>query len=339
MTYRSCKAVFFGLEGLAVSPAERAFFKEVNPLGFILFARNIESRDQVKKLTAELASIVGHSRPLILIDQEGGRVARLKPPHWRKSPAAGLFAGLAAQNKEQAGEGVYVNARLIASELHELGITVNCAPMADLLAPGSHEIVGDRAYGSDPDQVSFLAQKMAEGLLDGGVLPVLKHIPGHGRAKVDSHFSLPVVDVSLEELKKTDFVPFKALSHIPMGMTAHILYTAIDKNRVATLSPDVIRLVREELGYDGLLMTDDISMKALSGSLATLTTQSIEAGCDVVLHCNGKMKEMQEIAAACPKISDASLARLERAVLQIKSPEEFDVAEAESKLSALFQVA
>ncbi|MBN8531802.1 MAG: beta-N-acetylhexosaminidase [Alphaproteobacteria bacterium] len=317
-------AVIFGCEGLKLTEWERGFFAKSDPLGFILFARNCESPAQVKALVAELRASVGRPDAPILIDQEGGRVARLKPPHWRHCPPAGAFAAFMAVDKEAAAKAVYLNARLIAAELAGLGITVDCAPLADIPVPGAHDIIGDRAYGLEPHQVSTLARRMGQGLIDGGVIPVLKHIPGHGRATADSHESLPVVDADIETLRKTDFQPFKALKDLPWGMTAHILYTALDKERVATLSPTVIALIREELGFDGLLLSDDISMKALAGSFAERTKAVLDAGCDVVLHCNGKREEMEEIASAARPLTQAAesrVARAEKMIADARKPE------------------
>lgn len=319
------KAVILGIAGLELSEDEKRFFATVNPLGFILFSRNCDNPEQIKKLLYSLKQILGRDNFLILIDQEGGRVARLKPPHWRKSPPAALFADIADMSIGQAKKSTYANARLIARELYELGINVNCAPLADVPVQDSHDIIGDRAYGDTPHQVSILAEAMARGLLDGGILPVLKHIPGHGRARADSHENLPTVTESLKELQATDFVPFKALSYLPLGMTAHILYTAIDDKLPATLSPTVIDLIRGEMiGFNGLLMSDDISMKALSGNLGDLSKQTIKAGCDVVLHCNGKMIEMQEITNALEQISDITAERFNKVLLQLNHPKEYD---------------
>lgn len=337
------KAVIFGCAGTSLSDAEKSFFKTHNPLGFILFARNCESPAQVKKLVADLKATVSHDMPLVLIDQEGGRVARLKPPHWRASPAAGKFADKAkidhsnSKTWSASRAAVYWNARLIASELHGLGINVNCAPLADVPSPDCHDIIGDRAYGKDPEQVSILAAEMARGLQDGGVLPVLKHIPGHGRAKVDSHEDLPVVDAPLESLRKTDFVPFMRLKNIPLGMTAHITYTAIDAKDPATLSKKVIKVIRDEIGFDGLLMSDDLSMKALKGDFGALTKASLAAGCDLVLHCNGKMEEMQPIAENCRELDKDGLHRLSVAWEKLKKPEALDTEFAESNVSGYLQ--
>jgi beta-N-acetylhexosaminidase len=319
----------FGLAGTQISKEEKSFFSRVNPLGFILFARNCETPDQVKQLTKALRELLQREDVLILIDQEGGRVVRLKPPHWRKAPPAGAFAAIADSSIAAAKAAVYANARLIARELHDAGINVDCAPLADVPVPGAHDIIGDRAYGDDPHQVSILAARMASGLLDGGVLPVLKHIPGHGRAKADSHEALPVVSEPIDVLQKSDFIPFKALSHLPLGMTAHILYTAMDAKLPATLSKTVIDFIRNDIGFDGLLMSDDISMKALSGSLEKLTQKSLAAGCDIVLHCNGKREEMEAVAKALLPLADKAERRFERALAKLNKPADYDFALAE----------
>jgi beta-N-acetylhexosaminidase len=307
------KPLIVGLEGTTLTGEERRFIGDEQPLGFILFQRNCETPEQVTALTRALREETGRERLYILIDQEGGRVARLRPPHWRDAPACGIFAGIAASNAARACRLTYLNAQLIASELAALGITVDCAPVADLPAPGSHSIIGDRAYGDTPEQVALLAREMAEGLRAGGVLPVLKHIPGHGRAHADSHEELPVVDAPLAELEASDFLPFRALADLPFAMTAHIRYTALDPELPATLSPTVLRYIRERIGFRGLLMSDDVSMKALSGDLGALSRQILAAGCDIVLHCNGTMEEMRRIAAALEPVSAPMSARLDSA--------------------------
>ncbi len=289
-----------GLEGEVLTTDEKTLIRDCPPAGFILFQRNCSTPEQVKALVASLHEAMGTQHLLVLIDQEGGRVARLKPPHWRKAPPAGLFAAIAKGDMNRAKQLVYLNARMLAAELRELGITVDCAPLADIPVAGSHDIIGDRAYGENAVQVTALATEMARGLMEGCILPVLKHIPGHGRATSDSHEELPTVTASLSELEASDFIPFKELSHLPLGMTAHIRYTALDADRPATLSPTVIRYIREKIGFTGLLMSDDLSMKALSGDLGTLAIDTLRAGCDLVLHCNGKMHEMRQIAKALP---------------------------------------
>lgn len=326
------KAVIYGCEGLSLTEEERRFFTEQNPLGFILFARNCDNPAQVKALVDELKATVSHREALVLIDQEGGRVARLRPPHWRAYPAARTLADLADKNVQHAAEAIYLNSRLIADELVQLGINVDCLPLADVPVEGSHAIIGDRAYGDEPERVAMLAREASQGLLDSGVLSVLKHIPGHGRALVDSHEDLPVVSADIDELRATDFAPFKELADIPLGMTAHVLYDAIDAENVATLSPAVIQLIREEIGFDGLLMTDDLSMKALKGDFAQLTRDALHAGCDVILHCNGKMEEMQAIASTVTALSGEAAARAERAGKWLSRNEPFDVDVAQNRL-------
>ncbi len=286
------KPVIFGCAGKTLSKEEREFFTKHQPYGFILFARNIETPEQVKALVNELRSTVKHHAP-ILIDQEGGRVCRLKPPHWPHPPACGAFES--AEEPEQAA---YNSGKDIAMELSALGIDVDCAPMIDVRQKDAHDIVGDRAFSDNPEKVIKLGRAFMKGLQDGGVEPIIKHIPGHGRAKSDSHLELPVVDASLEELRKTDFAPFKALNEAPYAMTAHIIYKAIDPENCATQSKKVIDIIRNEIGFKGQLMTDDLSMKALTGTFKERTKRSLAAGCDLILHCNGEMKEMLEIASA-----------------------------------------
>jgi beta-N-acetylhexosaminidase len=305
----SMQAAIYGLSGLTLTAEEKHFLREANPYGFILFARNCESPEQIRSLVLSLKEAVGRDALPVLIDQEGGRVARLKPPHWRAAPPGERFAKIAMSNLSRAEHAVYTNARLIAAELASLGITVNCAPLADIPAPGSHDIIGDRAYGETPEQVIALARQMARGLLSGGVLPVLKHIPGHGRARVDSHEDLPVVTEDLATLEATDFVPFRALKDIPLGMTAHIIYTALDAENCATVSPRAIAYIREKIGYDGLLMSDDLSMKALKGNFRERAEKTLVAGCDLVLHCNGKMEEMVPVAEGAATMTSEAVRR------------------------------
>ncbi len=331
----SPRAAIFGLKGTSLLDEEKGFFARQNPLGFILFARNCESPQQLKTLTADLRGLLGRKDVPILIDQEGGRVARLKPPHWRKAPAAKLFADYAATSLHKAEEAVYANTRLIARELYELGINVDCAPLADVPVADAHDIIGDRAFGTEPAQVTALASAMAQGLLDGGVLPVLKHIPGHGRARADSHEELPAVHETLDVLSNTDFVPFRKLAHIPLGMTAHILFTAIDDKLPATLSPKVMELIRKDIGFEGLIMSDDLSMKALGGSFGERTELSLQAGCDIVLHCNGEMDEMQQIAARLRPLDEKGQERFDRAWKLLRDPEAYDYGAAKTMIAAL----
>ena len=328
-------AAIFGMAGVSLTPEEVSFFSRIKPFGFILFARNCESPEQIKNLVRQLKEVSGRDNLPILIDQEGGRVARLKPPHFPLFPPAGAFAQLAGKDMEGAIRATYLNARLIAHELYNLGITVDCAPLADLPIHGAHDVIGDRAFGKTAKQVIELADSFAKGLIDGGVVPVLKHIPGHGRACADSHLELPVVDTSLEILRKTDFVPFKALSHLPMAMTAHVLYTAIDSEKMATVSPATIKLIREELGFDGLLMSDDLSMKAMKGDFTQRTRDVLSAGCDIVLHCNGDMAEMLAIEKGLLSLSGRALERAEKSMVGAGKAKEFDVAEARVSVNNL----
>lgn len=328
-------AVIYGCAGMILSDAEIAFFTEKQPLGFILFARNCESPEQIKALTDQLRSTVKHKDVPVLIDQEGGRVARLRPPHWRAYPAAQAFVDQSKQDSSAAERACYINAKLIAQDLDALGINTNCAPCADLRLEDAHDIIGDRAFGRNADEIVPLARAQAQGLMDGGVMPVLKHIPGHGRALVDSHLELPTVKESLDILEKTDFEPFKQLSDLPMGMTAHIRYEAIDAEQPATLSAKVISLVREKIGFDGLLMSDDISMKALNGDLAELSAQALGAGCDIVLHCNGKMDEMVSVASGVRPLTNASMDRVGRAFDSISNAEAEDESALLAELDAL----
>lgn len=328
----SPKAAIFGCSGLVLTQDERTFFERQPPLGFILFARNCESPEQIRQLVADLRSTVPHNDVPVLIDQEGGRVARLRPPHWRAYPPAERFVSLAALHPDNAVRACYLNARLIAEELAALGINTNCAPVADLRLQGAHDIIGDRAFGHNAATIVPLARAQAQGLMDGGVMPVLKHIPGHGRAMVDSHESLPVVDADIETLQE-DFAPFKALADLPMAMTAHVRYQSIDADYPATLSPSAIRLIREEIGFDGLLMTDDMSMKALRGDLGELSTQALAAGCDVILHCNGQMEEMQHIASMIGEMGGDALRRAANAFASLNSIKVTDVAELQAELA------
>jgi len=333
--WQGVSAAIYGCAGPQLTEEERQLFTQVKPFGFILFARNCEDKAQVTDLVQELRATVGRDDAPVLIDQEGGRVARLKPPHWRESPPAGMFAELGLRNEELAKEAVYQNARLIAAELAELGINVDCAPLLDIPVPGSHEIIGDRAFGDEVNHVSELGLAMCEGLLDGGVYPVIKHIPGHGRANADSHEELPIVNTPLEELQAQDFVPFKRLNHMPYAMTAHVLYTAIDAENVATFSPTAIRMIREEIGFEGVLMSDDFSMKALDGSFADRVKRTIQADCDLVLHCNGEMNEMQEIAAHVPLLSMQTIKRLEQVEAMHRAPLPLDMKTSHARLEHL----
>ena len=328
-------AAIFDSETTTFTADEKAFFKDVNPFGFILFARHCDTPESVKRQISELKSLLGRDRLPVLIDQEGGRVARLKPPHWPKYPPAKVFADMAKHDRDKAHKAVYLNARLIANDLYTLGITVDCAPLADLPVEGAHDIIGDRAFGTEASQVVYLARAMAMGLMEGGIVPILKHIPGHGRAFSDSHHELPVVEESLEVLRATDFVPFKALSNLPMAMTAHVKYTAIDDKHMATQSKAAIDLIRGELGFKGLLMSDDISMKAMEGNLGERARTSLAAGCDVVLHCNATLQEKQEAMKGVTALEGESLLRAERSMASVKVPKTFDHDQARHALENL----
>lgn len=326
-------AAIFGCEGRALSRDEARFFKDADPWGFILFARNLETPEQIKSLTSELRSAVGRQAP-ILIDQEGGRVQRLRAPQWRDWLAP--LDQMDRVSSDNQREAMALRYRLIADELHDLGIDVNCAPMLDLACKDSHEIITNRCYGSDVDTVSEMGRAVSEGLLAGGVLPIIKHIPGHGRGSVDSHFGLPVVDTAAETLSETDFVPFGRLSDLPMAMTAHIVYSAIDAELCATLSPKVIDVIRNQIGFRGLLMTDDLSMKALDGSFESRTARALQAGCDIILHCNGDRSEMTQIMNACPRLSGVGLDRADAALaMRRETPMPLDIKATEERLAAL----
>ena len=327
------RAVILGCAGEVLSAGERRFFAEADPAGFILFRRNCRAPDQVRRLVEALRGCVGRVGAPVLIDQEGGRVARLRPPHWRRYPTAARLAALPDPTAEDAAR---LGARLIADDLSRLGITVDCLPVLDLPVAGADPVIGDRAYGAEPERVARLGRAVCEGLLEGGVLPVLKHIPGHGRARVDSHYACPAVAIGHDELSRTDFAPFRALAAMPWAMTAHIIYRAIDPSAPATLSPRVIaEIIRGEIGFAGVLVSDDLSMRALGGSLAERAQRALAAGCDLALHCNGDLAEMEEIIAAIGPLSDAAVARLERGEAVRPRPEEFDRSEAEPRFDAL----
>ncbi len=330
------RAAIFGVAGQTLSNEERAFFRDAQPLGFILFARNVGDPDQVRRLVNDLRASVEHADAPVLIDQEGGRVQRLRPPHWRAAAPAARFGTLAAQRAEAGRKAVFLNHQLIGAELAALGIDVDCAPLIDVHQPGAHDVIGDRAFSGDPEQVAALGRAAADGLMSSGVTPVIKHIPGHGRTMVDSHHDLPRVTVSHAELSRTDFVPFKRLRDIPWGMTAHIVYETIDPALPATLSPKVIsEIIRGEIGFDGLLLSDDLSMKALRGSLTDLARQSVAAGCDIALHCNGKMEEMVQVAAGAPPLSKVGLERYTRGRRQVGKAQPIKLTEVATELTAL----
>ena len=329
----------YGCSGTVLSEQERDFFRQTRPWGFILFARNISEPTQVKALIEQLRDTVGDGQAPVLIDQEGGRVARLKPPHWRARPPAARFGVLHAENPEAAREATYLNARLIAHDLAVLGINVDCLPVLDVPVPGAHDIIGDRAFATDPATIIALGRAQIEGLIDGSLLPVMKHIPGHGRAESDSHLALPRVSAEMEQLSASDFVTFRSLDQCPIAMTAHVVYESIDPQRPATTSPKVIRdVIRGEIGFDGLLMSDDLSMKALDGPLSVRARQAQFAGCDLVLHCNGDMEEMRNVAAEVKILEGQALKRSQHALGQLSAPSPFDPEAAEARLAALLEV-
>jgi len=329
-------AAIYGCQGTELLADERAFFRDANPSGFILFARNCADPAQVRALCRALRETVDGPPAFILIDQEGGRVARLKPPHWRPRPTARRFGMMYASNPEGAREAAYLCARLIANDLHELGIDVDCAPVLDVPGKDAHDVIGDRAYSADPSIVIELGRAAMEGFLDGGVLPVIKHVPGHGRALADSHEALPRVDASREELSAHDFVPFRSLNHAPFAMTAHVVYEALDARRPATTSPLIVRdVIRGEIGFDGFLISDDLSMAALEGPPAARAKAALFAGCDGVLHCNGRMDEMKEIAAAVGPLTGPAQERSAAARARLAVPRPFDAAAAEARFGEL----
>ena len=331
--------VIFGCGGTTLTADERALFAACRPLGFILFRRNLDNPAQVADLVAQLRDSIGVPDAPVLIDQEGGRVARLGPPHWRRPPAAGKFATLYAQDEARGLNAAWLNARAIAHDLHCLGIDVDCAPVLDLLLPDAHDIVGDRAYGTTPAPVIALGRAVCDGLLAGGVLPVIKHMPGHGRALADSHHELPVVRATAAELE-ADFAPFRALADAPLAMTAHIVYPAFDPDRPASTSAVVIdRVIRGAIGFEGVLLSDDINMSALAGSVGQRAASCLSAGCDVALHCSGRFDEMREVAAILPPMTDRAAARIERALAQRRAPGRFDPQGSLSRLDAMLQSA
>jgi beta-N-acetylhexosaminidase len=331
------QAFIMGCEGLSLTVDETALIRDQRPAGFILFARNCDTPDQIRRLTDDFRAALGETDVLVLIDQEGGRVQRLRPPFWRALPPARAYGALHGRDARRGLEAARLGARLAAQELNALGITMNCAPVLDLPAPGAHDIIGDRAYGSNVNDIVALGRAVAEGLLSGGVLPVIKHIPGHGRAMADSHLELPVVTASAADLRATDFAPFRQLADLPAAMTAHVVYTALDAREPATTSLVVVQdVIRGEIGFQGLLMSDDLSMKALAGSMKERTERSLLAGCDVVLHCNGNFAEVRDVAAAAGPLEPAASLRLAGCLALLGANKPFDLAEAEAHLAEAF---
>jgi beta-N-acetylhexosaminidase len=324
-------AACFGCAGPVLLPEERTFFRDADPFGFILFARNIENPAQVSRLTADLRAAVGRDAP-ILIDQEGGRVQRMRAPHWREwLPPLDTVQAAGADAARLMG----LRMRVIAEELRAVGIDANCAPVADIAGQGTHPFLRNRCYGTDAETVARVGRAVADGLLAGGVLPVVKHLPGHGRATLDTHHELPVVTASREDLAATDFAPFHALADLPMAMTAHIIFAAYDAARPATQSPGMIRVIRDQIGFRGLLLTDDLNMQALSGDLASRTRASMAAGCDIALHCKGDMDEMLMVAGEASDMRPDTLARAKAALARRRAPDPVDIAGLEADLRGL----
>jgi len=332
------RAFITGISGTEPSAAERDFIRGERPWGFILFKRNIESPSQVVRLVGELRETLGQPDAPVLIDQEGGRVQRLGPPHWPVYPPGAAFGVLYDQDRELGLRAARLGARLIAADLFELGVTVDCLPLADVPVAGADAVIGNRAYGTEPGKVAAIARAVTQGLEQGGVLPVLKHIPGHGRATADTHFRLPEVETSRAELERTDFAAFQPLADLPMAMTAHIVFSALDPAHPATTSATIIeQVIRGAIGFQGLLMSDDVSMNALAGSITERTRSIFAAGCDMVLHCNGKLEEMRAVAAATPELSGKALQRARQALASRKAPQPLDRLKARAELDALIE--
>ena len=331
----TARAFISGLSGVAITHDEARFLREARPWGLILFRRNIDNPSQVKALTAHFRDILGWQAP-VLVDQEGGRVQRLGPPHWPSYPPGAAYARLYGQDPSSGLEAARLGGRLIGEDLAALGIDVDCVPVADVPVDGADAVIGDRAFGTTPDQVGALAGAQAEGVMAAGVLPVVKHLPGHGRATADSHLKLPVVDTDRATLEATDFAAFRTLSSLPLGMTAHVVFSAIDPANPATTSAIMIRdVIRGSIGFEGLLMSDDVSMGALSGALSERSRDALAAGCDLVLHCNGNLDEMRDVAEAAPLLSGEAAARADRALALRQRREPIDLAAARARFSDL----
>lgn len=324
-------AAIFGCEGPSLTAAERDFFRDYDPFGFIIFARNVDTPEQLRALTASMREAVGREAP-VLIDQEGGRVQRMRAPHWREwTPPLQAIA----EAGDKAAAMMALRSKIIASELLAVGIDANCAPLADVASAETHAFLRNRCYGETAEGVTQIARAVADAYLEMGVLPVAKHLPGHGRSVNDTHHDLPTVTVDRNTLIENDFSPFRALADLPMAMTAHIVFAAYDAENPATQSPEMLRVIREEIGFAGLLMTDDLNMQALRGSLGERAGRSIAAGCDIALHCKGVLSEMQEVAAAAGEMSEAARQRAHAALAQRHSAKPVDIAELEADLSNL----
>lgn len=327
---RPCGATVLDADGLRLSADEKAFFRDADPWGFILFARNIETPQQTATLCAEMREAVGREA-VITIDQEGGRVQRMRAPHWREWPAP---LDLITRAGDAAPEALRAMYRIIAHELREIGVDSNCAPTLDVIRPDTHPFLRNRCYGNDPATVARLGRAAADGMLAGGVLPVMKHMPGHGLSHVDTHFDLPHVSASLAELTAVDFAPFKALNDLPMGMTAHLVFDALT-DQPATRSPEMLRVIREEIGFDNLMMTDDISMKALDGTPAQNARAALDAGVDLALYCNAPLADRIKVAEAAGTMSATAMARADRALAMRKTPDDIDISALEADLARL----
>jgi beta-N-acetylhexosaminidase len=332
------RAFITGVAGTDLSAEEREFIAAAQPWGFILFKRNIVNPAQVSALTGALRALTGDADAPVLIDQEGGRVQRFGPPHWPVYPPGAAFGRLYDIDQALGLAAARLSARLIADDLIATGVTVDCLPLADVPVAGADVVIGDRAYGTEPAKVAAIARAVTDGLDGGGILPILKHIPGHGRATADTHFTLPVVDTAESELERTDFAAFRPLADLPMAMTAHVVFSAVDAAHPATTSATMIeRVIRGFIGFQGLLMSDDLSMNALAGSIAERTGAVLAAGCDMVLHCNGKLDEMREVASQAPELSGKALERAVKALASRQAPQPFDRRSARVELDALVQ--
>ena len=331
-------ATILGCASTRLTEAERRFFERANPLGFILFGRNVETPDQVRALVGEMRESVGRADAPVLIDQEGGRVARLKPPYWYPAPSAAVFSGLYAEDPDRGAEALRLNTQLIAADLLDLGIDVDCTPVADVPVAGAHDIIGDRAYGRDPQRVALLGRVVARTMLDAGVIPVVKHMPGHGRALSDSHRELPVVDAPVDLLREMDFAPFSALADMPWAMTAHVVYEALDATAPATLSELMVStIIRTQIGFQGLLLSDDLSMQALDGPLERRARQCRIAGCDIALHCNGDMEEMIQVVEGAGLMDDTGSKRVDSGRAMLGTLADFDREAAHARVAALLE--
>jgi beta-N-acetylhexosaminidase len=329
------RAFITGLSGPVITPDEAAFLRDAQPWGLIIFKRNVSDPAQLQALTGAFREAVGRDAP-VLVDQEGGRVQRLGPPHWPVYPAGAVYGRIYEGDPTAGLEAAWLGARLIASDLRAVGIDTDCLPVADIPVEGADAVIGERAYGATPEKVTALAGAVAKGLLAGGVLPVLKHIPGHGRATADSHMKLPVVETDRATLERTDFAPFRALSDLPLGMTAHVVFSAIDPVAPATTSAIMVgEVIRRFIGFSGLLMGDDVSMGALSGTLPERARASLQAGCDMVLHCNGNLSEMKDVAAAVPVLEGPALERAQAALGRRTPPEPMNIADMRKRFAEL----